>query len=361
MGYDLVDNLHIYQRSDITEDNALKIFSPDEYEEVILDWVEGYLKKRLSYVDVERLGGKGDKGRDVIATYDKARLKWDNYQCKHYAAALNDNDLKKEIAKLCFYTFKKEYPLPQNYYFLAPKGLQPSTHDLIYYKKTELKEQIIRDWSKLVKSLLPKEAITKASDIQSYIESEVDFNIFSHMSSTTFLEQFRQTNYFAYRFKQRIKMNPDIKISAPEQIDLKKEKTYVDHIIDAYSENSKTKLDADNLPEKYDNHFKRQRRFFYCAAATEKITRDACRNEKPFTDLKEDIYNSIIDTVEDESHADGYQRLNQCLSNARSCHVSHSNEIHEAVDNSAQQGICHYLANENKVKWTKRQGSNEHI
>ena len=107
MGYDLVDNLHLYQRSDITEENVLKNFSPDEYEEVILDWVEGYLKKRLNYVDAERLGGKGDKGRDVIATYDKARLKWDNYQCKHYATALNDNNIKKEIDKLCFYTFKK--------------------------------------------------------------------------------------------------------------------------------------------------------------------------------------------------------------------------------------------------------------
>ena len=351
-----MDNLHIYQRSDITEENVLKNFSPEEYEEVILDWVEGFLKKQRNYVDVERLGGKGDKGRDVIAACDKTRLIWDNYQCKHYAAALTDNDVKKEIAKLCFYTYKKEYPLPQNYYFLSPKGLQPNTHDLLYYKKSELKQQIIDNWENIVKNLLPKDAVEKSPEIKAHINNNVDFNIFSHVSSATFIKQFRQTNYFAYRFKQKIKMNPDVKIEAPFDIDLQIEKTYVEHLVEAYSENYNSKISGRDLPSKYENHFKRQRTFFYCAEALEKITRDACRNNKPFEDLKDNIFNSIIDEVENDVHKDGYERLNKCLSESRQCRISPSNEIHDAIDSSGQQGMCHYLANENRVKWVKDGG-----
>ena len=35
-----------------------------------------------------------------------------------------------------------------------------------------------------------------------------------------------------------------------------------------------------NIPEQYVGHFKRQRKFYYSTEALERITRDACRNEK---------------------------------------------------------------------------------
>lgn len=342
--------MHLYEPSEIDPIKMLEIFTPQQYEEVVLDWVEGYLKKQNSYYDVERLGGTNDKGRDVIAVYDSSRLLWDNYQCKHYSASLSPSDIKKEIAKLCYYTYKKDYPVPQKYFFVAPKALSPEAHDLIYYKKDELKAQIIANWDKDFKKIFLKDNVSMTTELNYHIENNINFDIFSHISPTEFISQHKQTNHYAFRFKQRIKRNPDVEIDAPDDIDYPKEEVYINHLLDAYTDNHKSNITEENLPAKYTRHFKSQRKFFYCAEAIEKITRDACRDDKPFKKLKEDVYNAIIDEVENESYPDGYERLNTCLKEARNCRLS-PNEISEAIDSSGQQGICHYLANENKVKW----------
>lgn len=56
------ESLYEFKCGDISEQKMLESFEPNEYEEVIEDWVKGYLKPKREYVDVERLGGKGDKG-----------------------------------------------------------------------------------------------------------------------------------------------------------------------------------------------------------------------------------------------------------------------------------------------------------
>ena len=58
--------------------DRLKIISADDWQNVIYEWVHGYLKSK--YQSVNRCGGSGDFGRDVIGQIDQT--KWDNYQCK---------------------------------------------------------------------------------------------------------------------------------------------------------------------------------------------------------------------------------------------------------------------------------------
>lgn len=338
------ETLYEYERGDISEQKMLESFEPNEYEEVIEDWVNGYLKPKREYVDVERLGGKGDKGRDVCAFYTKDRQTWDNYQCKHYDCPINLSILKQEISKLCYYTFKSVYPLPKEYYFVAPKSLSVEAHDTLYYHKDELKKSIIDEWTFQVNKMTADEK----NKLFEYIRNSVDFSIFKHISPNVFIEQFKTTNYFRFRFKQHIKLKSNL--NAPEKINTF-ENTYINHILDTYSEMENTNINRENIPSKYIEHFKRQRKHYYSAFTLEKITRDACKNEKPFLDIKEDIYDSIIDTVEDTSIKTGYQRLNNSLKEARDCQISDSNELSNAVNSSSKQGICHYLANENKVKW----------
>ena len=55
--------------------------------------------------------------------------------------------------------------------------------------------------------------------------------------------------------------------------------------------------------------------------------------------------------VENEKIDTGYEKLNNSLKEARACHISESNELYKAIDSSSKQGFCHYLANENRVKW----------
>ena len=101
----------------------LQIFFPDEFEEFVLEWIDGYLSKE--YKIVRRSGGAGDKGRDVVAFFDEAgpEAQWNNYQCKHYDHSLSPSDIWIELGKLCYYTYSQEFSISCSYYFVSPKGI----------------------------------------------------------------------------------------------------------------------------------------------------------------------------------------------------------------------------------------------
>lgn len=98
--------------------------SEDEWEEFILEWVDSL---RPRYADVQRCGGKGDMGRDIVAfkAMISATARWDNYQCKHYCTALSVADAVLELGKLLHYASERNFPLPDEYFFVSPRG--PST------------------------------------------------------------------------------------------------------------------------------------------------------------------------------------------------------------------------------------------
>jgi len=80
--------LQVHAGKNIPAIQRIKIFSPDEWEEFVLEWLS---TKESQYVTIERLGGAGDKGRDVIGYKNKPVnniYNWDNYQCKQYNKAL---------------------------------------------------------------------------------------------------------------------------------------------------------------------------------------------------------------------------------------------------------------------------------
>jgi hypothetical protein len=85
--------------------DRMRSFSEDQFEDMVYEWVDGYLK--TEYALVYRCGGAGDKGRDVIAyvSEDMNNSEWDNYQCKHYNRPLYPGDIWIELGKLCYYTY----------------------------------------------------------------------------------------------------------------------------------------------------------------------------------------------------------------------------------------------------------------
>ena len=58
----------------------LESLNDTDYEKITNDWLNGYLKKQNHYKKTDRRGGKEDKGRDVIGSYDERFQDWDNYQ-----------------------------------------------------------------------------------------------------------------------------------------------------------------------------------------------------------------------------------------------------------------------------------------
>jgi hypothetical protein len=106
------------------------LYNDKEWEEFIAEWAS---VKESDYKEVEVFGGSGDKGRDVIAyiNKDKPLYKWDCYQCKFYTKPLSPSDAWVEFGKIIYYTFKKDYPIPEKYFFVAPRGLGPKLTDLL--------------------------------------------------------------------------------------------------------------------------------------------------------------------------------------------------------------------------------------
>ncbi|MGY8632694.1 restriction endonuclease [Bradyrhizobium sp. 14AA] len=89
------DPLEIRSGPAIPPIERVKIFSATQWEECVDEWASSMPGYKL----VERAGGAGDMGCDVIATVDPSdkNSPWDNYQCKHYDHALTPSDIWLEL------------------------------------------------------------------------------------------------------------------------------------------------------------------------------------------------------------------------------------------------------------------------
>ena len=98
-------------------------------------------------------------------------------------------------------------------------------------------------------------------------------------------------------------------------------------------------------------HFKRQREAFYRAEALRVFARDHVQ-EGTFEGLQEDITYGVAD-VHDAAHADGYQRVCAVTRAARDLQITANALIHR-VRPPDRDGICHQLANEDRLTWTRK-------
>ncbi len=119
----------------------LRVFSPGQWEDFALEWAHS-LKSR--YQRVERCGGAGDLGRDIVAFVSDDE--WHNYQCKHYKDPLQPNQVVLELGKLCYYVHEKAFSAPSEYYFVAPQGAGNSL-SLLFKKPEDLRARLIKDWT----------------------------------------------------------------------------------------------------------------------------------------------------------------------------------------------------------------------
>lgn len=70
-----------------------------------------------------------------------------------------------------------------------------------------------------------------------------------------------------------------------------------------------------------------------------------------FESLQEDIYTGVIDTHV-ATHADGYVRVCAVTKAARDLQIT-SNVLIMRAKPQDRDGICHQLANEDRLQWTK--------
>lgn len=328
-------------------EDRVRLFSSDQWERFIQEWVDSL---RDDYELVERCGGAGDMGRDLIATV-KGGTAWDNYQCKHYKHVLAPNDIWIELGKLAYYTLRGEYSYPRNYYFVAPQGVGPSLSNLLK-KPTALRDGLLSNWDKKCRTEITQMEVVECDARMKAHLARLDFSIFRTMPLLRIIEAHSKTRWYAARFGGGLPPRPEP--LSPPSILSNNETVFVTELRRAYAEHLKqdiTDLDSglaarDDLRE----HFSDARVEFYSAEGLRTFSRDTLPPGE-FEKLQDEVHSGIKDELRGD-HADGYRRVMSVVKTARMLQLT-SNPLSTCVHTRDRGGICHQLANDGKVRWTK--------
>ncbi len=325
----------------------IRLFSPDQWEDFVLEWADSF---RDEYVTVERAGGSGDMGRDVVAFCDDSADVWDNFQCKHYANALTPTDVWIEFGKVVYFSYTGEFTYPRKYQFVAPEGAGNKLSKLLK-KPDALKGELRKNWAKYCENRITETAsIPLEGELLEYLD-DADFSIFSVLAPLRLIEQHSKTQWYTYRFGGGLPPRPTPE-DPPSEIAIS-EAAYVRALLDAYGDRlSRTMTDVDELSSETElrQHFGRARREFYSAESLKHFSRDTLPPGE-FERLQDEFFDGVIDEVESD-HIDGYLRVKAVTKAARELQVT-SHALVPRMEARDRGGICHQLANDERVRWVK--------
>ena len=338
---------NVYAGLPIPPIERIRIFSSGQWEEFVLEWASGL---KGQYGKVERCGGAGDMGRDVIA-FDKSNPSvWDNYQCKHYSSGLAPSDIWVELGKLVYYTYKQEYTYPRKYLFVAPQGAGTKLSNL-FRKPNSLKAKLIENWSgHCSRGITSKAVIDLDVNLSAYLQA-LDFSIFEAVPPLRIIDQHAKTRWYATRFGGGLPERPIV--AQPPIKSVPREATYVRSVLDAYGEHLNLNLRTEEALDEHTEilaHFRETRRDFYSAESLRTFSRDTLP-PGAFEQLQDELHGGINDEIRAD-HANGYRRLLSVVKTARFLPIT-GHALKERLNVFDRGGICHQLANDSKIKWTK--------
>lgn len=325
----------------------LRIFSDRQWEEFVLEWADSLHDR---YSRVERCGGAGDMGRDVVA-FDKVDASvWDNFQCKHYRDPLTPASIWVELGKLVYYTSIGEYVYPRRYTFVAPQGAGTKLSNLLK-KPAKLKAELVANWPAYCRAGITSTKLVELDAALTAFLDGLDFSIFDAIPPLQLLDQHARTRWHAARFGGGLPARPSF--SPPPTSVAAHEINYVTALLNAYEDHVKTPVSsADDLathPE-LGEHFGDSRLEFYSAEALRAFSRDTLP-PNVFERLQDEFHGGIRDELRGE-HASGYRCVLAVTKTARLLPMT-SHPLAERLSLRDRAGICHQLANDKKVKWTR--------
>lgn len=325
----------------------IRIFSDRQWEEFVLEWAHSLTD---DYGLVERCGGAGDMGRDIIA-YDKNDSSvWDNYQCKHYKDGLTPTDIWVELGKLIYYTYRKEYSYPRRFYFVAQQGAGTRLSNLLK-KPDKLRSGLFDNWEKYCrKGITSTAAVELDHQLKAYINN-LDLSIFQAIPPLRLIEQHAKTCWHTARFGGGLPARPSIE-HPPVDV-ASHEANYVRELLHAYSDHLKRDVDAvGDLYGEPDvrDHFDDARLEFYSAEALRVFSRDTLPPGE-FEILQGEVHSGIKDEIRG-AHEDGFRRVMAVVKTAKTLQLS-GHALNTRLSVLDRGGICHQLANDKKVRWVK--------
>jgi hypothetical protein len=325
------------------------LFSQEQWEQFTDEWAASLTQ----YAKVERASGAGDKGCDVVGLFLESGPIWDNYQCKHYDKPLSPSDVWVELGKVCYYSFIGEYTIPRKYRFVAPRNVGTKLATL-FRKPAQLKSGLLGAWDAYCKNDIKTAPVPLSTQLRSHIES-VDFGIFGYTPVLELIEQHKKTPYFVARFGLGLPERPAV--APPPDCPTASETRYVQQLFEAYSDNrAKMYTKSEDLPESLHRHFNRSRESFYSAEALRNFSRDNLPGGE-FENLQTQVYTGVVDTCE-ASHNCGLTRLVATTNRAAVLAIT-SSPLMGKTEILDLHGICHQLANVDRLTWVVKQETDE--
>jgi hypothetical protein len=331
-------------------------FTDDEFEVFIEEWAYEYLQEMSGiYVQVSRYGGAGDKGRDIVCYKSLNPVKYDVFQCKHYNHPLAPSDVWIELAKLCYNTYQKLIPPPDQYRFVAPQNVGPKFGSLLE-NPIDLRAELIRQWQdtsakqSLCSQLVLGKKIQLEGRLLPYVQN-FDFSIVRHKPMHEVVAEFRKTNRYAARFGGGLTKPPPLDKSppvAPTEYEL----VYIEALFDAYRDHLKLPtLSLSTLPNHQEiaNHYVRSRERFYCAETIREFAKDSLPQPFTYEDVTNSVYDAVIE-IERKQWSCGLTRVNEVTTAAGLLTITNS-PLSGLLKPKSYQGACHQLANAKRLKW----------
>lgn len=341
---------HVSAGIPIPKAKRVELFSADDFERFTEEWASS-LKE--TYVRIARFAGSGDKGLDVVGfiTDDTFAGGWDNYQCKHYDHPLRPSDIWVEIGKIVYYSFKGEFPPPRRHYFVASKGIGTNLEKLLSDPQ-RLKAETRKNWAQSCeRSISSKFPVPLEGELSDYFDA-FDFRFFGEKSLVELIEEHSQTPFHSVRFGGGLPARP-ASATPPAKI-APIESRYIQQLFEAYGDHkgsaveNVSELDAiSNLRQ----DFSRQRERFYHAESLRNFARDTVP-DGTFETLQDEVYQGVVDTCTSD-HNDGLVRMRATVSQAAAISIS-SSPLSSVVKIQDKQGICHQLANTDRLTWVVR-------
>lgn len=289
------------------------------------------------YSQVIRMGGAGDKGRDVCGYSEQLPTEgtWDLYQAKYYADTLSPSSFTPELVKFLLCVYAKDYTRPRNYFICALR-VGPMLHDLV------LNPERFKSWT--LEQCKKGSFGAQTPELETFI-SDFPFSIFRVKTSADLLEIHSRSNkhWEVFGVLAPREPNPDM----PESPDTD-EHRYVRALLDVYQEASSLSIDEPaGIPAKHKKHFQAQRKLFYSAEGLNRFSRDKLPGA--FDQLMNDVAVGIGSDLA-YPHPDGLARLTKVLGTANGLQVT-ANPLHARLQAGDLPGTCHHLANQGRATW----------
>lgn len=333
--------------------DRLANFSADDFERFALEWADGYLREKLPDVtEIQQRGGAGDKGRDIVVWFGKPATPsrhWHLYQCKRYGTALGAGKGIAEIAKVLFYSFRGDFSLPSEYWFVTRKGVTGEFQDLID-EPTKLRAYLIDNWdTHCANAITSKTKVILDGEFADFVAS-LDLGFIHVKQPLDLINEHGQTKYHSVVFGAPLIDRP-APAAPPSQV-AEAERGYVGELFKVIGEMKGVTITAEIdffADSKARNLFERSRMTFYSAEGLKELARDQMADAGYFDELLGEFRHGLYYTYSAPADC-GYTRLSETVKAAQVQQVT-SYTLKDHVTPPDREGICHHLANNGDVAW----------